>query len=75
MNAKRLLKFIRKVNYTVDCEKNDVPLSEYDQGFKAACNLIIGGIKGISWTPLRNLYHRLWIWRYEAKGESDGKLD
>jgi len=75
MNAKRLLKFIRGINYTAGYEKNGVPLTEYDEGFKAACNVIIGGIKGISWTPMRNLYHRFWIWRYKAKGESDDKFD
>lgn len=67
MDINRLLKFIRKINYTTSYEKNDVPLTEYDQGFKAACNVIIGGIRGISWTPLRNLRHRLWIWRNKTK--------
>lgn len=78
MKAKRLLKFIRGINYTAGYEKNDVPLTDYDKGFKAACNVIIGGIiisKGISWTPMKNLYHRIWIWRYKAKGESDDKSD
>jgi len=82
MKAKRLLKFIHGINYTIGYEKNDIPLTDYDEGFKAACNVIIGGIKGISWTPMRNLYHRFWIWRcrrvsvqYKAKGESDDKFD
>ena len=69
MKAKGLLKFIRNVNYTVEYEKNDVPLTEYDEGFKAACNVIIGGVIGLSWTPLRNLYHRFWIWRNRAKAD------
>ena len=69
MNAKRLLKFIHKINYTAAYEKNDEPLNDYDEGFKAACNTIISGVIGISLTP-RNLYHRFWIWRYKAKAKT-----
>ena len=75
MKAKRLLKFIRTVNYTVDYEKNDIPLTAYDEGFKVACNLIIGGIKGLSWTPMRNFYHSLWIWRNKARAESSSAAE
>ncbi len=75
MNANRLLKFIRGINYTTGFEKNGVKLSGYDQGFKAACNLIIGGVLGLSWTPIRNLYHRFWIWRNKAKVESSSAAE
>jgi len=75
MNAERLLSFINKINYTAGYERNGISLNDYDEGFKAACNIVIGGIKGISWTPMRDLFHRFWIWRYKAKGESDERFD
>lgn len=48
MKIKRIFKFIDRIDYTIGLEKKQVPLSDYDEGFKAACNLIIGGIRGMN---------------------------
>jgi len=76
MKTKRLLRFIREINYTVDQAAKGKPLTDYDRGFKAACNLMIGFVVGLSRTPVRDLYNRYCIWRYrrvDSKQEtSDG---
>jgi len=73
MDTKKLLKFIHLINYTTEKEKNKEPLTGYDEGFKAACNLTIGAIKGLSWTPFKNLCHRLWIWRNRKDLKNDNQ--
>lgn len=61
MKAKTLLKFIRKIDYTIAYENNDVPLTEYDEGFKAACCLLVGAVKIYDFSRIRHFFYKLYF--------------
>jgi len=61
MKAKTLLKFIRKIDYTIAYENNDVPLTEYDEGFKAACCLLVGAVKIYDFSRIKHFFYRLYF--------------
>ena len=61
MKPKTMLKFIRKIDYTIRYESSGVPLSEYDEGFKAACNLLVGAIKIYDFSRIKCFCYRLWF--------------
>lgn len=61
MKVKTLLKFIRKIDYTIDYESSGVSLSEYDEGFKAACNLLVAAVRIYSFSPVRYFFYKLYF--------------
>lgn len=67
MRAKKLINKIYELDYTIGYEKNNIPLSDYDEGFKAACNVIIGIAYGLSWTFLKYLWYKLYFWDIHQK--------
>jgi len=67
MRAKRLIDKIYELDYTINKEKNNKHLSDYDEGFKAACNCIIGIAYGLSWTILKRYWYKLYFWDIHHK--------
>lgn len=58
---KTLLKFIRKIDYTVDFEENGISLTEYDEGWRAACELLAEAVKIYDYSRVRCFFYGLYF--------------
>jgi len=52
MNPKKIIKLIDNINYTIPYKRNGVPLTRYDEGYKAACDQIRGAIVAMTFSPV-----------------------
>jgi len=67
MNPKKILKLIEKIDYTIPYERNAVPISEFDKGFKFACNQLKGAVLAMSFSTILYYYYKIRVWMGNKK--------